>query len=75
MLLKVSLTVLYFRQSKQFAQNIIGTLSDQANGLDSDVRIAFCKALITMHNRKIITTRQLLPFFFELVKCDDKELR
>lgn len=54
---------------------LITTLSDQATGLDPDVRIAFCKALMTMRNRKIIATMDLLPLFFELVKCDDKQLR
>uniref|UniRef100_A0A286XLS8 Protein SDA1 n=1 Tax=Cavia porcellus TaxID=10141 RepID=A0A286XLS8_CAVPO len=43
--------------------------------LDSDLQMTFCKALILLRNKNLISPSSLLELFFELLRCHDKLLR
>ncbi len=61
--------------AKPFADDVIGILRSQGTGLDPEIRLAFCKALVSLRNRHIVSAFDVLQLFFELVKCEDKILR
>lgn len=66
----------YFpKQSPEFSANMVSVLRDQAAGLDSEVRISFCKALVMLRNQNLTDPVELLELFFELVRVEDKHLR
>uniref|UniRef100_A0A914WUG2 Protein SDA1 n=1 Tax=Plectus sambesii TaxID=2011161 RepID=A0A914WUG2_9BILA len=65
----------YPEHAKTFATNLIDILRTQGQGLDPEVRLAFCKALVALRNRNAAPAFEVLELFFELVKCEDKILR
>ncbi|VDN17470.1 unnamed protein product [Gongylonema pulchrum] len=62
-------------EGKRYATSIAEILSSRATALDPEVRLAFCKALVTLRNRKIIDALAVLDLFFTLIPCEDKVLR
>ncbi|TKR70367.1 hypothetical protein L596_022404 [Steinernema carpocapsae] len=65
----------YAAEAKQFAETMMDLLRQQGTGLDSSIRMAFCKALIALRSRNIVDTVALFELFFELIRCEDKHLR
>lgn len=65
----------YSDETKEFASNIMSVLRSHSAGLNPEVRMAFCKALVVLRNKKLAAPVELLELFFELVKCPDKQLR
>lgn len=51
------------------------TLKAQSNALDPELRIALVKAVVSLRNKNLIEQNETLDLFFDLVKCDDKQLR
>lgn len=65
----------YPAEAKDFADSVLSILRIQSTGLDPEVRMSFCKAVVVLRNRKVIPALDALELFFELVKCEDKILR
>lgn len=53
----------------------MSTLKAQSSALDPELRMSFVKAMVALRNRNLIDQAQTLDLFFELIKCDDKQLR
>ncbi|VDK80679.1 unnamed protein product [Litomosoides sigmodontis] len=65
----------YPKEGKEYAASITEILSSRMTGLDPEIRVAFCKALVTLRNRKIVDPLAVIDLFFTLVSCEDKNLR
>ncbi|VDK71487.1 unnamed protein product [Onchocerca ochengi] len=65
----------YPKEGKEYAANIMEILNSRLTGLDPQIRVAFCKALITLRNRRIIDSLAIIDLFFTLIPCEDKNLR
>ncbi|CAL2047608.1 unnamed protein product [Caenorhabditis brenneri] len=65
----------YPKEAKQFSDSLFELLREQGAGLDADVRMSFCKALVLLRNQDMLDPIVLLETFFELVKVEDKALR
>ncbi|CAB3396965.1 unnamed protein product [Caenorhabditis bovis] len=62
-------------ESKEFSASLFAILREQGAGLDPDVRMAFCKALVLLRNQELINQVELIEVFIELIKVEDKHLR
>ncbi|XP_050472535.1 protein SDA1 homolog isoform X1 [Bombus huntii] len=60
---------------ESFPQEIIDVLQTYNTVLDNDMRLTFCKALIQLRNKSLLEPTVLLSLFFELLRCQDKNLR
>lgn len=60
---------------KKFAGYITKVLLEYGPGLEHDVRMSFTKAMVALRNKKIVTDAELFEVFFDLIKCEDKNLR
>ncbi|KAI5705032.1 hypothetical protein M8J76_014620 [Diaphorina citri] len=58
-----------------FAQQLMDVLNTHNTILDANMRMTFCKALILLRNKGLLTPIDLLPLFFGLLRCPDKPLR
>lgn len=47
----------------------------QSAALDPDLRMELIKAMVSLRNRNLIDQEKTLDLFFDLIKCDDKQLR
>uniref|UniRef100_A0A914ZQR9 Protein SDA1 n=1 Tax=Parascaris univalens TaxID=6257 RepID=A0A914ZQR9_PARUN len=65
----------YPKDAKQLAEGMVSILRSQSVGLNCEVRMAFCKALVVLRNHKVVPPLDVLELFFELLKCSDKPLR
>uniref|UniRef100_A0A0N4V820 Protein SDA1 n=1 Tax=Enterobius vermicularis TaxID=51028 RepID=A0A0N4V820_ENTVE len=65
----------YPDEAKEFSSSMLLVLRSHSTGLNPEIRLAFCKALVILRNRRLVDPLELLELFFELVKCDDKQLR
>lgn len=65
----------YPQHLEDFPQQLKSILSSQHTVMDSDLRMTFCKALIMLRNKDLISPSVLLELFFELLRCHDKLLR
>uniref|UniRef100_A0A914BXX8 Protein SDA1 n=1 Tax=Acrobeloides nanus TaxID=290746 RepID=A0A914BXX8_9BILA len=70
-----SVSSYYPNEAKQFSQCLITALTDRGYSLEPTIRLSFCKALIALRARQVITTFDIIQLFFELAKCEDKSLR
>ncbi|PAA84500.1 hypothetical protein BOX15_Mlig016276g3 [Macrostomum lignano] len=58
-----------------FPLMLISLLKQSASLMDSEMRMAFCKALILMRNKGLVTPLDIMQLFCRLFKCQDKLLR
>ena len=65
----------YKEELKELPNDFMDILKMYSTVLHPDVRLALVKALILMRNRGLLTETDLLSLFFELLRCQDKELR
>lgn len=65
----------YPNELKSFPQEIIDVLQTYNTVLDNDLRLTFCKALIQLRNKALLEPTVLLSLCFELLRCQDKNLR
>ncbi|XP_076232071.1 SDA1 domain containing protein Mys45A [Calliopsis andreniformis] len=60
---------------ESFPQEIIDILQTYNTILDNEMRLTFCKALIQLRNKSLLEPTVLLSLFFQLLRCQDKNLR
>uniref|UniRef100_A0AC34R976 Protein SDA1 n=1 Tax=Panagrolaimus sp. JU765 TaxID=591449 RepID=A0AC34R976_9BILA len=65
----------YPEHAKEFAKQLSDVLKENGPGLDNEIRLSFVKALVTLRNKKVITDSEVFDLFFDLVRCEDKNLR
>nr|XP_055036706.1 protein SDA1 homolog isoform X1 [Misgurnus anguillicaudatus] len=65
----------YLEELSTFPQELTNLLLNHHTVLESDLRMTFCKALILLRNKDLISPTSLLELFFELLRCHDKLLR
>ncbi|XP_046644890.1 protein SDA1 homolog [Daphnia pulicaria] len=58
-----------------YAQELMDILQRHPTTLHPDMRKTFCRALILLRNKNLISPTALLTLFFQLLRCPDKELR
>lgn len=58
-----------------FAQELIDILQKHSTVLHPDMRMSFCRALILLRNKNLLSPTDLLSLFFELLRAQDKNLR
>ncbi|KAI7870091.1 SDA1-domain-containing protein [Mucor mucedo] len=68
-------TQCYPELTKDFSQQIVDLLKEHCIVLHPEVRKSLVQALILLRNKGIIDNTRLLPLFFTLFKCRDKNLR
>ncbi|OBZ86955.1 Protein SDA1 [Choanephora cucurbitarum] len=61
--------------TKDFSQQIIDLLKEHSTVLHPEVRKSLVQALILLRNKGVLDNTSLLPLFFTLFKCKDKQLR
>ncbi|XP_074113158.1 SDA1 domain containing protein Mys45A [Cotesia typhae] len=65
----------YTAELVSYPQELVDILKTHATILDPDIRMTLCKALILLRNKNLLTPTALLSLFFELLRCEDKNLR
>lgn len=65
----------YLEHMSSFPQELSELLLSHHTLLEPDLRMTFCKALILLRNKNLISPSGLLELFFELLRCHDKLLR
>ncbi|KAK7896519.1 hypothetical protein WMY93_021844 [Mugilogobius chulae] len=65
----------YTEHMSAFPQELCELLLAYHTVLEPDLRMTFCKGLILLRNKNLISPSGLLELFFELLKCHDKLLR
>ena len=65
----------YPEDLKELPQILVNLMSKHATVLDPDMRMSFCRALILLRHRNLLSPADLLTLFFDLLKCQDKTLR
>lgn len=65
----------YKKKMVEFPAQLMNLLKNYSTGLHRNSRMACCKALMILRSKSFIELQELLPLFFELVKCQDKPLR
>ncbi|XP_055541630.1 protein SDA1 homolog [Wyeomyia smithii] len=65
----------YVEELKTFPQTIVDVLKTHSTTLDPEMRNTFCRALILLRNKNLISPLDLLELFFQLLRCPDKALR
>nr|CAG4650017.1 EOG090X030C [Sida crystallina] len=58
-----------------YPQELIDILQRHPTTLNHDLRKTFCRSLILLRNKNLISPTALLTLFFQLLRCPDKELR
>nr|CAG4649176.1 EOG090X030C [Scapholeberis mucronata] len=59
----------------EYPQELMDVLQRHPTTLHPDMRKTFCRALILLRNKNLISPTALLTLFFQLFRCQDKELR
>ena len=60
---------------KNYPKELMDILEKYHSILDPDMRMSFCKALVLLRSKNFLTPIELLPLFFQLLNCQDKNLR
>lgn len=60
---------------KSFPQLLVDLLKTHSTTLSKEMRNTFCRALILLRNKNLISPLDLLELFFQLLRCQDKNLR
>ena len=58
-----------------FPQELVDLLKTHSTTLCKEMRNSFCRALILLRNKNLISPLDLLELFFQLLRCPDKTLR
>lgn len=58
-----------------FPQQLIDLLQTHNTVLENSMRMTFCRALILLRNKNLLAPTDLLELFFQLLRCQDKNLR
>nr|CAD7569164.1 unnamed protein product [Timema californicum] len=59
----------------KYPQELVDLLQNHYTVLDGAMRMTFCRALILLRNKNLLTPTDLLSLFFQLLRCRDKALR
>ena len=65
----------YPQKTAGFAQEIMDLLDKHYAILSSSLRQSLVKSLILLRNRGHLKSAEVLPLFFRLFRCQDKNLR
>lgn len=65
----------YPKDLETFPQTIIELLQKHNTVLHNEMRMTFCRALILLRNKNLLAPTDLLELFFQLLRCQDKNLR
>ncbi|KAI9263452.1 SDA1-domain-containing protein [Phascolomyces articulosus] len=65
----------YPTDTAEFPQQLVDLLQQHCVVLNPEVRKSFVQALILLRNKGVLDNTRLLPLFFTLFKCRDKQLR
>lgn len=65
----------YPEELKAFPQQLVDLLRNHSTNLDPEMRSTFCRALILLRNKQLISALDILELFFQLLNCPDKNLR
>lgn len=65
----------YKEDLKEFPEQLMKILKENATVLDPSMRLCLVKGLILMRNRDVLLPTDLTTLFFELLRCKDKLLR
>lgn len=65
----------YPKELALFPQQIIDLLNKHSTVLDNSMRMTFCRALILLRNKNLLSPTDLLELFFKMLRCQDKSLR
>nr|CAG4651672.1 EOG090X030C [Triops cancriformis] len=65
----------YPEELSSYPQELMDILQKRATTLNSDMRMTLCRSLILLRNKNLLTPTALLTLFFQLLRCQDKELR
>lgn len=65
----------YKKETKRFPEQLMNLLKNYSTGLHRASRMACCKGLMILRSKAFLELKDLLPLFFELVRCRDKALR
>ncbi|XP_058123960.1 protein SDA1 homolog isoform X1 [Anopheles ziemanni] len=65
----------YLEDMKTFPQTLVDLLKTHSTTLEPEMRNTFCRALILLRNKNLISPLDLLELFFQLLRCPDKALR
>jgi len=65
----------YPEHGRKFADQLTKILRNAGPGLDNELRLSFAKATVMLRNKKLVLDSEVFDLFFELVKCEDKNLR
>nr|XP_039258705.1 protein SDA1 homolog [Styela clava] len=60
---------------KDFPNQLQEILQKHALSINHEMRLNFCKSLMLLRNKDLITPHSLFELFFELLRCPDKLLR
>lgn len=65
----------YTQELESFPQELIAILQNYSTSIDPSMRMSFCRALILLRNKGLLTPTDLISLFFSLLRCKDKVLR
>ncbi|KAK3913405.1 Protein SDA1-like protein [Frankliniella fusca] len=65
----------YPKELKEFPEDLMSLLQTHHTILDAGMRMTFCRALILLRNKNLLAPTDLLSLFFQLLRCQDKQLR
>ncbi|CAG9859599.1 unnamed protein product [Phyllotreta striolata] len=65
----------YPKELENFPQLLIDLLQSHSTVLDNNMRMTLCRALILLRNKNLLAPTDLLELFFQLLRCQDKNLR
>lgn len=65
----------YPEELQSFPQQLVEILRNHSTNLDPEMRNTFCRALILLRNKQLVAALDLLELFFQLLNCQDKNLR
>lgn len=66
---------LYKSEVGKFPEQLINLLRNYSTGLHRASRLACCRALVALRSKSCIELQDIMPLFFELARCQDKQLR
>jgi len=65
----------YQEELKEFPETLVEALRKHSTVIDPDMRLSFCRSLILLRNKNLISPAEIHQLFFQLLRCQDKSLR